>query len=136
MKIVYIAHPIGGDVDQNIAKVLRIVREINLHSKTVVPFAPYIVDCLALDDDIQEQRERGIMNNAVLFDKGFIDELWLFGDRISVGMWIEIDAAVHLGIKVVPRTAETRKALENQECINDAYQRIFNEILQANGIED
>ncbi|MEZ5195085.1 MAG: DUF4406 domain-containing protein [Bacteroidales bacterium] len=136
MKIVYIAHPIGGDVDENIAKVLRIVREINLHSNTVVPFAPYIVDCLALDDDIPEQRERGIMNNAVLFDKGFIDELWLFGDRISTGMRIEIDAAMHLGIKVVPRTAETREALESHDMIYEADQKIVDKILQANGIED
>lgn len=135
MKIAYIAHPIGGDVDKNIAKVLRIVKEINLHSTTVVPFAPYIPDCIALDDDIPEQRERGIMNDAELFKRGFIDELWLFGDRISLGMSIEIDTARALNIPVIPRTAETREALENIDFVIEAEQYVVNQILDSD-VED
>lgn len=102
-KIVYIAHPIGGDVKGNIDKVLQIVRRVNLSDDSVVPFAPYIVDCLAMNDNIPEERSRGIANDHALFVSGVIDEVWLFGDRISAGMQGEIDLANSLGIKVVDK---------------------------------
>ena len=86
MKVAYIAHPISGDPEGNIAKILDIVRSINLLEPDVVPFAPYIVDCQALDDQNPEERERGIQNDIALFRKGFIDEVRLYGDRISMGM--------------------------------------------------
>jgi hypothetical protein len=107
MKIVYIAHPIGGDVQGNINKVLAIVRGINLLKRDVVPFAPYIVDCLSLDDSILDQRIRGILNNTTLFNAGFINEVWLFGDKISKGMAAEIALANKLGIKVVSMSEGT-----------------------------
>lgn len=115
MKVAYIAHPISGDSDGNIQKILKIVRYINRHSCDYVPFAPYIVDCLALDDSIQEERERGIENDIALFNKGFIDEVWLYGDRISTGMSREIELAHKLNISVKPMTKATKGAY------NDTY---------------
>lgn len=102
-KIVYIAHPIGGDVQLNIQKVLGIVKRLNLSNNDIVPFAPYIVDCLALNDNEPEERARGFENNVALFKNGAIDEVWLYGDRISPGMKFEIDLAEDLGIPVVPK---------------------------------
>lgn len=107
MKIVYIAHPIGGDVQNNIRKVLDIVRMINLTYNNVVPFAPYIVDVQALDDSIEFERQRGIANNIALFDRGVIDEVWLYGDRISKGMAAEVVKAWALKIPVKGMTKET-----------------------------
>lgn len=109
MKVAYIAHPISGDPGGNARKVLGIVRSINLLEPDVVPFAPYIVDCFALHDDIPEERERGIKNDIALFKKGFIDEVRLYGDRISNGMTYEIDLALKLGIEVRPMTEETKR---------------------------
>ena len=109
MKIAYIAHPISGDPEGNIQKILEIVRSINLLEPDVVPFAPYIVDCQALDDSIKEERDRGIKNDITLFNKGFIDEVRLYGDRISNGMTYEIDLALKLGIEVRPMTEETKR---------------------------
>lgn len=100
-KIVYIAHPIGGDIEANVKSILNIVKELNMSGLPIVPFAPYIVDVLALDDNIPEQRARGFENNKQLFD--FVDEVWLYGGRISSGMHTEIDWANELGIPVIQK---------------------------------
>ena len=107
MKIAYIAHPISGDIAGNLKKIEVIGREINLTEPDVVPFAPYYFDCNTLNDDIEEERERGIKNDIALFKKGFIDELRLYGDRISAGMVHEIKLCWELKIMIVPMTIET-----------------------------
>lgn len=111
MKIVYIAHPISGDIEGNLKKILTIVREINITESDVLPFAHYWVDCHALDDTIPEERERGIKNDITLLKAGFINELWLYGDRISNGMKHEIDLARLLSIPIFPKTEETKLEL-------------------------
>lgn len=110
MKVAYIAHPIGGDVQGNLKLIMQIGRQINLEEPDTVPFAHYFFDCFCLEDDIPEERERGIRNDHALMRRGFIDEVRLYGDRISVGMRHEIALAVELGIPVVPMTEETRLA--------------------------
>lgn len=107
MKVVYIAHPIGGDVENNIKKIIEICRQINLTEPDVTPFVPYLSDLYALDDSKLEERERGFKNNFTLLKKGFIDEIWLYGYRISNGMRAEINVCYEFGIKVVPKTNET-----------------------------
>ncbi len=106
MKIVYIAHPIGGNVKRNIKKVLKIVREINMSEPETLPFAPYVVDCQALDDNRQYERARGIKNNQHLLRSGIVKELWLYGSIISRGMLSEIDIAIELGIPVIAKSKE------------------------------
>lgn len=98
-KIVYIAHKIGGDVENNIKSVLAIVRELSIKNE-VIPFAPYIVDVQALDDSKPEQRAIGFEHNKHLFYSGIIDEVWLYGGRISSGMQTEIEWANELSIPV------------------------------------
>lgn len=97
--IVYIAHPIGGDVEKNIKRVLAIVRDLSLVNE-VIPFAPYIVDVQSLDDSKFSERAIGFEHNMQMFLRGFIDEVWLYGGRISSGMQIEIDMAKNLSIPV------------------------------------
>ena len=111
MKIVYIAHPISGDVSGNLKKIIAIIREININESEVLPFAHYWVDCHALDDTIESERNRGIKNDIALFKAGFIDEVWLYGDRISNGMRHEIELAGELGIKVLAMTTQTQSEL-------------------------
>jgi hypothetical protein len=108
MKIVYICHPIGGDVPENLIKVTLICREINLEHKDVVPFAPYVSDCIALRDDVPSERVRGIRNGIAILKSGMVDELWLYGERISTGMRKEIDLAHMMNIPVIPMTDQTR----------------------------
>jgi len=109
MKIAYIAHPISGDVEGNIKKVLQIVREVCINESNVMPYAAYIVDCMALDDSIPEERTRGIKNDIAIFKKkGFLDEVRLYGNRISYGMKCEIELARSEGIPIIAMTEETK----------------------------
>lgn len=89
-KIVYIAHPISGDIEANLKDLRRILRDINLHSPEIIPLAPYYGDCVALDDSVPVERRKGIDNSIYLLDTGIFDELWLTGDKISPGMEYEI----------------------------------------------
>ena len=54
-----------------------------------------------MNDDIPAERERGIKNDTELLKSGFIDEIRLYGNRISEGMKHEIELAHKLGIPVV-----------------------------------
>ena len=102
MIVAYIAHPISGNVVENLAKVGKIVREINLTEPDVVPFVPYYVDCICMNDNIPYERARGIQNDKHLLESGVVDELRLYGDRISEGMKAEILLADKLRIPIVP----------------------------------
>lgn len=104
--IIYICHPISGDVQGNITKVLAIVRALSIENK-VIPFAPYIVDVQALDDRIPEERAIGFSHNEALFKSDCIDLLFLYGSHISNGMRIEIEWARELGIPVISKSEGT-----------------------------
>lgn len=125
MKVVYIAHPISGEVSKNINKIASIVRQINKTEPHIVPFVPYLVDCIALKDHIPDERKRGITNSIELFNRRFIDELWLYGDKISDGMWGEIELCQSLGIRVVPQTPQTHKAFYKLGKLRSIIKNIF-----------
>ncbi|WP_256013178.1 DUF7768 domain-containing protein [Desertivirga xinjiangensis] len=108
MKVAYIAHPVGGNIFANIEAILQIAKQINFSEPETVPHSPYITDVLYLDDSDPDQRNRGMKNNFALFHKGFIDEVRLYGPRISAGMKAEVELALQLGIPVVPMTPETK----------------------------
>lgn len=112
MKIVYIAHPISGDVEDNLEKIRKIIRMLNLSYTDVVPFAPYWVDCHALDDSNPEERKKGIMNDHEFFKRKCIDEIWLFGDHISEGMKSEIRLAKELAIPVIAWSPQLNEELK------------------------
>ena len=112
MKIIYIAHPIGGDVENNLRKIAIIARQMNLTEPDCVPFAPYFLDCVALRDEKPTERVRGLTNGVAIFERRIIDEVRLYGDRIIPGMKAEILLARQLGIAVVAVTEETKAALK------------------------
>lgn len=110
MKIVYISHPISGDVRANLSRLRQIIRHINKKYPDVLPFAHYFVDLHALDDSIPEERAKGIKNDEALLRAGFINEMWLYGDRISAGMQHEINIANELGIPIIAKSTGTQGA--------------------------
>ena len=115
MRIAYIAHPLSGNIARNINRIRDIVRKINLEEPDVVPFVPYYADIFALDDEIPEERDRGIKNDIELMKRGFIDELRLYGNRVSDGMRKEILLAIDLNIRIVPMTYDTIKYWRKME---------------------
>jgi hypothetical protein len=109
-KTVFIAHPVAGDIAENVRKALQICGQA--HKDGYVPVAPYIISVQYLDDAVEEDRRLGMDANIACFERRFIDELWLFGDRISAGMKEEIALALDLNIPIVAKTEATKKELE------------------------
>jgi hypothetical protein len=99
-KLVYVAHPIAGDIEGNIECVIGICSEIHKSESGVIPFAPYIVALQYLDDTVSAERELGMSANYEHFKRGNFDELWLAGPIISSGMKAEIECAREYGIPV------------------------------------
>lgn len=97
----YLAHPISNDIEANLADIRRIVRKINLDHPDVVPFVPYYVDIVSLDDNNPAERARGIANDTAILRSGCVDEVWLTGGRISSGMQAEKELAEELNIPVI-----------------------------------
>lgn len=112
---VYVAHPIGGDVAGNIALVERRCGIIFKTQPEIQPLAPYLMALKFLDDDNPADRSRGVSYNREFFSSRFIDEVWLFGSRLSAGMWQEVLWAREFGIPVIPMTHETQLALIGKE---------------------
>jgi hypothetical protein len=108
MKIIYLMHSIGGDVENNIKDILRIVKKINLEFSDIVPFVPYLADVLALDDNNEVYRKRGIKNDKEIItrNRNIIDEAWLTGDKISKGMKDEIKLFRQNRIPVINKIGE------------------------------
>lgn len=104
-KVVFIAHPIRGDVTGNVLKVLEICKEV--HRGGVIPVVPYLVSLQYLNDNVVEDRKLGIEANLECFQRHFIDELWLFGNQITEGMRSEVLLALMLEIPIVAKTLET-----------------------------
>ncbi len=110
-KTVFIGHPIGGDIRANVAKVLKICEEV--HTKDIIPVAPYLISLQYLNDEVTEDRELGMEANHESFRRRYVDELWLFGDKISNGMRGEVLLARELNIPIVAKTEGTKRDLEN-----------------------
>lgn len=108
-KTVFIAHPIAGDIAGNMQKVLAICEQV--HNDEIIPVAPYLVSLQYLNDEVVEDRQLGIDANMECFHRGYIDELWLYGDTISTGMKAEIALAKELNIPIFPKTEGTRRDL-------------------------
>ncbi len=109
-KTVFIAHPISGDVKGNMKKVLNICKQV--HTQEIIPYAPYLAALQYLNDEVVEDRSLGIEANLECLHRKFIDELWLFGNKISEGMEQEILLAKKLEIPIIAKTDKTKRDLE------------------------
>ena len=113
MRIIYIAHPIGGDVENNLASLRRIIRSINANEPHTVPFCPYYADVVSLNDNDPAQRARGLRNDMTILSRvGMVDELRLYGETISSGMRMEIEQAYYMGIPIVCSNPELYNLLQ------------------------
>ena len=109
-KTVFVGHPVGGNIKGNIEKVLKICSEV--HTKEIIPVAPYLISLQYLNDGAIEDRELGMEANHECFRRRYVDELWLFGDRISPGMEKEILLAKEMQIPIIPKTEGTKRDFE------------------------
>lgn len=100
-KIVYLAHPISNNPEENLKKLEFIYRFITKTHPDVIPFVPYYATVKSLNDKNPAEREIGLAHNIEMFDRKTFDELWICSKRISAGMQMEIDKANEVGIPVV-----------------------------------
>ncbi len=99
MKLVYVAHPLAGDIAKNIAKTKRWLRWIYQSFPDVAPIAPWVVDADGvLDDTNPSDRERGIKTDLTVIRR--CDEIWLVGGRISFVMQAEMYEAERTGVSI------------------------------------
>ena len=98
MKVVYISHPISGNVEKNLESLRQIIAHINRTEPHVIPFVPYYADVVSMDDNKEKDRARGLKN--ALHNVRFCDEIRLYGDRISDGMKNEALEAMRLNKSV------------------------------------
>jgi len=104
VKIVYILHPVAGDVDANLARIRAIVKKINTEPQYagIVPIVPYYVDFVTLNDQNATEKERHRLNVQYILKRQInIREVWLFGDKITDDVRETLLAAFASRIKVI-----------------------------------
>ena len=108
-KLVYIASPLSGDVEQNLDFARQACRYAI--SQGAAPVAPHLLYTQMLDDSDPAEQQPGIeMGNQML---GLCEELWLCGDRISAGMERERELAGYLGVPVKQVGAEEIRSMRS-----------------------
>jgi hypothetical protein len=112
-KIVFIAHPISGQTpaeeEKNLKNVAALCRTISSNGN-VIPFFPRLLwkECFG---NSSTGKDAGLQLTLEAFHRGFIDEVWLYGNHISNGMEGEITIAQSLAIPVIPKSQATKLQL-------------------------
>jgi len=96
MQLVFICSPFSGDIKRNTKKAAGYCRFA--YSKGFVPYAPHLHNPNFLFEDIPEEREAGIALGIEILKR--CNQLWLFGDKLTGGMRLELEAAQQMKIQV------------------------------------
>lgn len=139
MKLVYICSPLRGVIEDNIKKANQYC-EYAAGCDTI-PLAPHAIFTAYLQDNIPEQREKGLKMGLVLLKR--CDEVWCCGDEITQGMQGEIDMATKLNIPIVYvleqhmeeglKIRQENKVLGMEDCIPKSDEANYeNKILVVN----
>ena len=95
-KIVFICSPYKGDIELNTMRAKRYARFAITKKK--VPIIPHLMYPRFLDENNHEERVLGLQMGLILLEK--CHEVWVFGNKISRGMEIEIKKAKEMIIQV------------------------------------
>jgi hypothetical protein len=101
-RLMYLAHPVAGDVSGNIARVLRWYKALTLRHPDHVYVIPWLPDVMAFDDSNPADRAAGFARNMMHIERA--DGIVLVGGRISRGMAVELAAAERAGKLVLDLT--------------------------------
>ena len=98
LKMIYVASPLRGDVQRNINQAANYCRFVV--SKGFIPIAPHIYFTRFLNDEIEKEREIGMLLGKEILRK--CNELWVFmqNGKTSSGMREEVTEAQKLGIAI------------------------------------
>lgn len=98
MRVIYMAHPVSGDVENNLKRAKQWVRWLEEHFSDVAVVATWILECEIWDDDNPEHRAAGLQRDLAVIER--CDELWLVGEKVSKGMAYERDHAAVNGLRI------------------------------------
>lgn len=127
-KLVYIAHRINEGTRESIEKNIRNVKRVmsEVHTSNVIPMAPYLTAFEYLNDNVPEERRKGMDANKLYFERRIMDETWLCGPAISRGMTEEIKLSLSHEIPVVCHNPD----------LAPSYQKIERDFLSARKLDD
>lgn len=94
--LIYICSPFLGEVEMNLTNARRYSRFA--FKKGYTPIAPHLLFPQFMDDGNVEERRTAMEMDVSLLS--LCSELWVFGDRISEGMSIEIKHAKETNIPI------------------------------------
>lgn len=106
-RIVWIGHPVSGNIEANLAKITAICEHVQ-REEGVQPLFPSFTSrryATPLTTEESERQVRAFLGSLA------VSELWLYGNGITDGMQREVRIARQLGVRVVPKTTETEEAL-------------------------
>jgi len=89
IKLIYVASPVCGDVEENLKKANRYCEYVT--SCGHIPVAPHLAWQGFLQEEVPGNREKSLAMGLKLIE--YCSEVWAFGDEISQGMQGEIDHA-------------------------------------------
>lgn len=110
--ILYVAHPLGGDIEQNLERIADISHRIHTDDSKDVPFTPYVESLEYLDDGDPDQRALGMKKNEKFFRRQTMDEIMLAGPELSSGMRQELEWAEENNVPVRLWNQDLRQELE------------------------
>ena len=136
MKLVYVASPVRGDVEENLKKANRYCEYVAGCGH--IPVAPHLAWQGFLHEDIPGNREKALAMGLKLID--YCSEVWVCGDEISQGMQGEIDHAEKLNKPImyilqerIDENLKIRQGLEplsTGDCVPDSTREDYqNKIL-------
>mgnify|MGYP000927236501 CR=1 FL=1 len=96
MKI-YVCSPYRGDVGRNVENAIKCCKFVINQGHN--PIAPHLYYTQFLNDNIPSERVTGMRLGAQVLVE--CDEVWVFGDKITVGMEDEIELAKRYGKRVI-----------------------------------
>lgn len=96
MKLIFICSPFSGEIETNTLRASRYCRFAYI--KGNVPYAPHLHNPQFLDENIPEEREKGIKLGLEMLKH--CDELWCFGGTLTEGMEVELNFAFHNAIPI------------------------------------
>lgn len=96
MKRIFVSSPFKSDIERNSKKAQRYARYV--YQKGHLPIAPHLYFPQFLKETSVEERMSGIQFGLELLAD--CKELWVFGDDISEGMYLELTEAKRLGILI------------------------------------
>ena len=115
MKLIYIASPYAGDIEQNTEFARQACRYCIEQGHA--PIAVHLLYPQILDDDIPEERSAGLCLGQRALEA--CDEMWVCGSRVSTGMRLEMEHARRNNIPIAYIGAsQIYEELEEPNCIS------------------